>query len=225
MTVARSLPRAVARSFAFALALAAPVAGCVLETNLGHWAAPDSDADASADAASHEPNDGGIDDPACTPASLDAGTCAAVADGSLLTVTPGATTSYFAAGKSLPAGDYTLAYVDGCWHSGVVSWTVNLGDEGYSVVGGQPEQRIAMAPGTIGTFASGLGAYAMYDECVGANMGRPGISFHFEGGPLGLKMQSLDPLAPLTLFILVDGGESVGGVSPTFRLTCTGECG
>jgi hypothetical protein len=131
------------------------------------------------------------------------------------------TTTYFADGRSLPAGDYTLTYVDGCWKSGVVAWTVNLGGEGYWVVGGQPEQHIAMAPGTVGTFAT-LGAYGTYEECVAANVGRPGVTFRFEGGRLGLALESLDPLQ--TLSILIEGGESVGGQSPTFRLTCVGTC-
>ena len=43
----------------------------------------------------------------------------------------------------------------------------------------------------------------------------------FDGGQLGLRLESLDPL---TLFILVEGGEAVGGHSPTFRLSCAGDC-
>jgi hypothetical protein len=204
-----------------ALTLIAASQGCVLETGLGHWAAPEAGTDPDGD-------DGGDDsgarsDDAGCPVSADAGSCAADAsvDASyLLTVTPGLTTSYFAGGKSLPAGDYTLVYEDGCWKSGVVAWTVNLGGEGYWVVGGEPEQHVAMAPGTVGTFA-GLGAYGSYEECVAANVSHAGITFRFEGGPLGLALESLDPL---TLFILVEGGESEGGRSPTFRLTCSGVC-
>jgi hypothetical protein len=202
------------------LALGALTQACALESDLGYWARPDASADAQSDAA-----DGGALEPsgdgggACSSGAQ--GGCdgdAGSAPGQLLTVTPGPTTSYFADGRSLPAGEYTLVYVDGCWHSGVVSWTVNLGGEGYHVVGGEPEERITMAPGTVGTFMT-LGAYGSYEECVAANVGRPGVSFRFKGGPLGLKLESLDPL---TLFILLEGGESVGGRSPTFRLTCTG---
>ena len=197
---------------ALAMALGALVQACALESDLGYWAQPDAAADAgsgAADAGSLDPDGASVDG--------DAGGSL----GYVLTVTPGPTTSYFADGRSVPAGEYTLVYLDGCWKSGVVAWTVNLGGEGYSVVGGEPEERITMAPGTVGTFMT-LGAYATYEECVAANVGRPGISFRFQGGPLGLKLESLDPL---TLFILLQGGESVGGKSPTFRLTCAGSCG
>lgn len=195
-----------------ALTLGAAAQGCTLETNIGHWAAPE---DAEEDAGSE---DAGSADAASADASADA----SEREGGeqLLTVIPGLKTTYFADGQALPAGDYTLVYVDGCWRSGVVSWTVNLGGEGYFVVGGQPEKRIATAPGTVGTFVT-LGAYGTYDECVAANVGRPGITFHFDGGPLALKLESLDPL---TLFIQLEGGENVGGRSPTFRLTCAGSC-
>jgi hypothetical protein len=208
--------RARSRTAAFALALFA--AGCTLETDLGGWVAPD--VVVGDDAAPFEPSgDGGVDAAACTSVVADAGACAVDDSGTagdLLTVTPGLTTSYFADRASLPAGEYTLSYVDGCWRSGAVSWTVNLGDEGYWVVGGSPEQRLGPAPGSVGTFASGLGAFARYEECVAANVGRPGITFSFAGGPLGLAMESFDPV---TFFVLTQGGESVGGLSPTFRLT------
>jgi hypothetical protein len=202
---------------ALAALLAALIQACALDSDLGYWAQPDAAPDAGSGAA-----DGGAPDANGDAADGDAAEDdAGGSSGRLLTVTPGPTTSYFADGKSLPAGEYTLTYVDGCWHSGVVSWTVNLGGEGYSVVGGDPEQRITMAPGTVGTFTT-LGAYATYEECVAANVGRPGVSFRFNGGRLGLRLESLDPL---TLFILLEGGEAVGGRSPTFRLTCAGSCG
>lgn len=199
--------------------------GCTLETDLGHWAAPGSDeppnADEPVDAATSAREDAGTSDAGSSDAGCSSSACTPVASSLVLTVTAGPGTSYFADGKTLPAGDYTLSYVDGCWHSGVVAWTVNLGGEGYALVGGQPEHMIVMAPGTVGTFAGGLGAYFTYDECVAANVGRPSVSFHFEGGQLGLQLESL---TPITTFINVEGGEAAGGVSPTFRLTCTGVC-
>jgi hypothetical protein len=198
--------------------------GCALEldTGLGHWAEPDAEAESDRqDGGKDGGKDGGGAE--CRSNAGDAGPCAPATDAAtseLLTVSLGLTTSYFADGKSFPAGQYTLVYEDGCWKSGVVAWTVNLGGEGYWIEGGQPEQHIAMAPGTVGTFA-GLGAYGTYEACVAANVGRAGITFAFQGGPLGLKLESLDPL---TLFINLMGGESVGGRSPTFRLTCSGPC-
>jgi hypothetical protein len=211
------------------LALGVAVSGCVLDADLGSWQANDAGAQADADAATSpadldaRPDRDADADASNEAACVDAGACAradAGTDGSPLTVKLGLTTSYFADGRPLPAGQYTLSYVDGCWKSGVVAWTVNLGGEGYWVVGGEPEQRIGMAPGTVGVFAN-LGAYAAYKECVAANVGRPGFSFYHQGGPVGLKLESFDFI---TNFIGVEGGESAGGKSPTFRLTCTGDC-
>lgn len=205
------------------MAALAALSGCAPEGDVGRWSLHDA---ASADAADVQ-DDVDASGAGCSAADAadcginDAGSDSALGDELVLTVTPGPTTSYFADGRSLPAGIYTLVYLDGCWKSGVVAWTVNLGGEGYNIVGGDPEQRLAMAPGTVGTFA-GLGAYATYEECVAANMSRPGgITFSFGGGRLGLKLESLDPL---TLFILLAGGETVGGRSPTFALRCNGTC-
>jgi hypothetical protein len=199
----RSAPRGMTLAAVALVCLPA----CTLDTDLERWDEPDAAADAT---------------PGAPDAASSADADAPEPDASLLlTVVPGLTTTYFADGRSLSAGDYTLVYVDGCWRSGVVAWTVNLGGEGYWVVGGQPEQRLKMAPGSVGTFAGGLGAYATYAECIATNVGRPGITFHFDGGPLGLKLESLDPI---TLTIGIQGGESEGGRSPTFRLTCVGGC-
>lgn len=205
-----------------ALACVIALCACAPEGDLGGWSARRAEpTDASAADASEPEGDAGTD--AACAARTEAGVCGPSSepgDGLLLTVIPGLTTTYFADGRLLPAGDYTLDYVDGCWHSGVVAWTVNLGGEGYNLVGGDPEVPLGMAPGNVGTFA-GLGAYATYEDCVAANVGRAPLAFHFEGGKLGLRLQSLDPL---TLFLLIEGGEAVGGRSPTFRLTCSGEC-
>lgn len=200
----------------FGVVLIAALSGCVLDADLGGSRELAAAADASDGAL-----DAGRDDAtACGPS--DAESCAPRDEAGislLLTVTPGHGTSYFANGKILPAGEYTLIYGDGCWRSGVVSWTVNLGDEGYWLVGGQPMERVIKAPGTVGTFMT-LGAFSSYDECVQANRGRPGVSFRFQGGPLGLNLESLD-LVRLT--IMLEGGESVGGRSPTFQLSCAAD--
>lgn len=196
------------------------LSGCTLDADIGGWDGPDAALETATDAASDTSD---ADNATCASPSADAGACAADASAPaswLLKVTLGLTTSYFADGRSLPAGEYSVVYVDGCWKSGVVAWTVNLGVEGYWVVGGRPEAQLAMAPGSGGTFAT-LGAFGTYDECIAANVGRPGVTFRFDGGPIGLKLESLDPL---TRFILLEGGESVGGQSPTFRLTCSGPC-
>jgi hypothetical protein len=183
-----------------AFVLAAAAHGCVLDSDLGHWAP--ADAEAGADEGPLAPDGGSTQE---------------------LTVSLGFTTSYFDDGRSFPPGEYTLTYADGCWTSGIVAWTVNLDTgEGYWVVGGEPEQRIVMAPGTAGTFAGGLGAFGSYQECVAANVGRSGTTFRFEGGRLGLALADVDPL--MSRSILLRGGESEGGRSPTFRLTCAGAC-
>jgi hypothetical protein len=191
---------------------------CAPEGNVGHWSseidAGESDQDANVTDAAE------TSDASCAD-SQDCGSSALGAKTLQVTVIPGLMTTYFSDGRSLPAGEYTLTYVDGCWRSGVVSWTVNLGGEGYHVVGAEPEQRLAMAPGSVGTFTT-LGAFGTYEECVAANVGRPGVSFRFGGGRIGLKLESLDPL---TLFISLQGGETVGGRSPTFALRCVADCG
>jgi hypothetical protein len=64
----------------------------------------------------------------------------------------------------------------------------------------------------------------LYDDCVAANRGRAGVTFRFDGGPLGLRLDALDALDALVAFMLLEGGESVGGRSPTFALACAGSC-
>jgi hypothetical protein len=209
------------------LALYVTLQGCVLDAvGIGHWAA---DADASDGSRSTPEIDASVPEEAAVPddagcSERDACTSDAGAfDSELLTVTPGPNTSYFAGEAALPAGDYRLSYEDGCWKSGVVAWTVNLGPEGYFVVSGEPAEPIVMAPGSVGTFA-GLGAFSSYEECVAGNLGQPAVSFSFAGGRLGLRLESTPEDLLVMRFILLQGGESVGGRSPTFRLTCAGSC-
>lgn len=209
-----------------ALALSSALHGCVLDVGVGEWTADASDSDGSASAPERDastPEDAGApEDAGCT--TNDA--CASDAGsfpGELLTVTPGPTTSYFANGAALPAGDYLLSYEDGCWKSGVVAWTVNLGLEGYFLVSGDPAEPVVMAPGTVGTFAT-LGAFSTYAECVAANVGEPAVTFSFAGGRLGLRLEATAEDLLFMRFLLLEGGESQGGHSPTFRLTCVGSC-
>lgn len=205
------------------LVLGLTLQSCAPDGGIGRWTADAASAtgpeDAEPDAAEVDDGDAG-----CGGDAGDASSCRSVSVRPFvpeeLTVRPGLWTTYFAEGRDLPAGDYVLRYVDGCWKSGVVSWTVNVGLEGYTLVGGPTKQRLLMAPGTVGTFTN-LGAYATYEECIAANQGQPSVAFHFDGGVLGLDMYSLDPI---TLFVLVAGGETVGGRSPTFQLRCDGVC-
>lgn len=208
-----------------ALALGA-LQGCVLSVGIGEWNADGAVEDGSSPApeldASTANDAGPPPDAGCASSDACASEAGSFAD-ELLTVTPGPTTSYFAGGAALPAGEYRISYEDGCWKSGVVAWTVNLGPEGYFVVGGDAVEPIVMAPGTEGTFA-GLGAFASYADCVAANLGEPGVTFGFAGGRLGLRLQSTPEDLLVMRFLLLEGGETQGGRSPTFRLTCVGGC-
>ncbi len=227
MSVARSSVRVSARgALVAALALSGALHGCVLDVEVGSWAADASSNDGSQRApevdASTREDAGAPDDAGCAASDACASDAGSFAS-ELLTVFPGPTTSFFAGGAALPAGEYRITYEDGCWKSGVVAWTVNLGLEGYFVVAGEPAEPVVMAPGTVGTFA-GLGAFSSYTECVAANLGQPAVTFNFAGGRLGLRLQSTPEDLLIMRFLLLEGGESQGGHSPTFRLTCVGSC-
>jgi hypothetical protein len=221
MTRARRAGRRNPRLLALASALA--LQGCAPEGRLGRWIAPDAstgdaaglvadpqrDAETFADTAVAAP---------CSAPGSDADACAPADDPFVseeLIVTPGVALSYFAGGDALPAGDYSLAYVDGCWKSSIVNWTVNhdLEGGGYWLAGGDPWTPIGMVPGTQGTFA-GAGAYSFYDECVAANQQVPALTFAFQGGPLAISLDSADEAL---YFMMLMGGT-------TFRLSCVGLC-
>jgi hypothetical protein len=140
-------------------------------------------------------------------------------------------TRYFAAGAQLPAGQYRIAYLDGCMRYGDVDggsgWTVHA-SKGDFLTGaaafwllhadGSP---LTLAPGTsgalVGAGAEPYGAFERYSECVSANCALPSQAFSFEGGALGLRMGVLSGFQPVP-------GEDAGGRSPTFRLFAPNGC-
>ncbi len=143
---------------------------------------------------------------------------------------------YFANGASLPRGRYRVEYVDGCmmygpatmyggvpgwgWdiHAGSVLlnfWLSGFPDAGYCVlVGSSASNIVTVLPGTT----NGAPGYATYADCVDANrsMDTP-TDFDFSGGQLGMVVK--DGLASDDV-----GGESQGGVSPTWKLSLLEAC-
>jgi hypothetical protein len=160
------------------------------------------------------------------------------------------TVRYYSGGTPLPAGRYRVAYVGGCMAYGVGAsavsgWTVH-GSRGDFITGlsafwmvRDDGSLIVIAPGTAGTlvvpddcsplapgceaqFATSLsdpsaGAFATYDECVTANCTLPATDFNFEGGVLGLRYGAISSVVTVP-------GESVGGRSPTYRLSRLDAC-
>jgi hypothetical protein len=143
----------------------------------------------------------------------------------------GATTHYFAGGASLPRGRYRVAYVDGCLTAGTtalglgVGWSVHgtkkmLGVMSCYLVSdsGTP---ITFTPGSVGAFVgpdldAGQGAAPTYNDCIVANCGAATpVDFDFPGGRLGVARDGGTVLGAIDDL----GRESVGGRSPTFRLT------
>lgn len=141
---------------------------------------------------------------------------------------------YFAGGAALPAGRYRVTYVDGCMQYGgdiagveQWGWTIDTGSVAgnpalsgspYSgecvLVGAASGDVVAALPGTTNP-PPGIASYA---DCVSANkaMDAP-LDFDFAGGKLGLFVEDL--LAGDDV-----GGQSMGGVSPTWRLTALAAC-
>lgn len=128
----------------------------------------------------------------------------------------------FNGGIAVPAGQYRVAYVDGCMkYSSYQGWTVHAyaqgdpgGDDAYWLVAATTMQKVNRPPGTIG-WAAGQGAYAAFEDCVAANVMLSPVEFAFSGGVLGVWL--LD--APYT-----DNVAGEGGRSPAWRLT-RADCG
>lgn len=106
-------------------------------------------------------------------------------------------TVFFADGGTLPAGNYEIAYVDGCMkYSSAQDWTVNAYGEDagtqdhWFLVDGPGGQTgttyILTPPGTTG-YLQQNGAYATFTDCVTGNLqlDQP-RDFVFDGGQLGL---------------------------------------
>jgi hypothetical protein len=128
------------------------------------------------------------------------------------------TPSYFDDGGALPAGQYEIAYVDGCMkYASYQGWTVNAynGDpDSWWVVGSSTSQRILVPPGTVG-YDPSAGAFDAFDACVAANLALTPIDFSFDGGPLGIWLQD----SPYS-----DNLAGVDGRNPKWTLTLLGGC-
>jgi hypothetical protein len=130
-------------------------------------------------------------------------------------------TVFFADGGSLPAGHYSIAYVDGCMMYSNVNqgWTVNAhtGDRWYLVDGpggGSATTEILSPPGTYGYLVD-AGAYAVFADCVTANVqqDKP-AEFDFDGGVLGLWLSD----SPYSDNVAGDNGRN-----PKWSLTLVGQ--
>jgi hypothetical protein len=175
----------------------------------------------------------GPDSGACVPSTAATGAAAMLPQ--TLVIDVKGSVRYFVDGASLPAGRYRIEYVDGCmeWgpEAGGYFWTINVGNSvGYpafcELVGGSTTDVIDdlpgtissdMVPGAIGMPTEGA-KYTTVAACVAANraMDAP-LDFDFAGGKLGLFMDDALPGDDI-------GGETMGGVSPTWRLLYLGNC-
>jgi hypothetical protein len=121
----------------------------------------------------------------------------------------------FASGAVLPAGHYTVTYVDGCMkYAPSQGWTVNaygaIGPDGYWLVTGPARDKVIMPPGTVG-YAIGSGAFASFDDCVHASHAVPPVEFDFAGGSIGVWLED-SPYG--------DNVAGQGGRNPTWHLSC-----
>ena len=162
------------------------------------------------------------------------------------------TVRYYSGGTPLPVGRYRVAYVDGCMAYGVAGvsgavsgWTVH-GSRGDFISGlsafwmvRDDGTLVVIAPGTAGTVVApnncsppapdcevqpatslgdlSAGAFETYGECVAANCMVAATDFDFDGGVLGLHYGTISSVASVA-------GESVGGRSPTYRLSRLDAC-
>jgi len=162
------------------------------------------------------------------------------------------TVRYYSGGTPLPPGRYRVKYVDGCMAYGVggisaavSGWTVH-GSRGDFISGlsafwmvRDDGTLVVIAPGTAGTVVApsncspaapdceappatslgdlSAGAFETYGECVSANCMLPATDFDFDGGVLGLHYGSISSVVNVP-------GESVGGRSPTYRLSRLPAC-
>jgi hypothetical protein len=142
---------------------------------------------------------------------------------------PGATQRHFAKGAKLPAGRYRIEYVDGCNTYGIgCDWTVHGSKSQPGLMScflvADDSSVLTLTPGTSGVYVDSDptigGAYATYAECVAANCTQPPIDFDFPGGTLGVQRDGGGTLGAVD----DQGGEAMGGRSPTFRLSRLDGC-
>jgi hypothetical protein len=142
-------------------------------------------------------------------------------------------TTWFARGASLPAGDYTVTYVDGCMKFNAAhAWSVHAYADGRAawwLVGATPDLFQQMAPGTVG-FRPDEGGFAVFSDCVNANLGLALTIGDFPGGPLGLWLTDYeDPEDHLADYqdnppSYGDNIAGEGGRNPRWRLDRVGAC-
>jgi hypothetical protein len=129
------------------------------------------------------------------------------------------TAVYFHDGNPLPAGTYTISYVDGCMKYGAgQGWTVNAYAEGgccgWWVIGDTTSDHKLQPPGTIG-YAVGSGAFESFEDCVTASKQAAARTFTHAGGKLGVWLED----SPYT-----DNAAGEGGRNPTWKLELMGDC-
>jgi hypothetical protein len=100
---------------------------------------------------------------------------------------------FFEDGDPIPAGRYTLTYLEGCMkYAPDQGWTVNATDEtgccSWYLIGADTTQKKLVAPGNVG-FVPGMGAHVEYDACVSASRATAPKTFDHPGGPLGIFLQ------------------------------------
>jgi hypothetical protein len=139
---------------------------------------------------------------------------------------------WFRDGAKFPAGRYRISYVDGCNTYGPkCRWTIHSATEMLSemnIVAIGMDLILALAPGTVGACDADT-AFESYGDCVAANCMLPPLDFDYPGGPIAIQRNGGADLEPSILFNkegpLDDlGGETVGGRSPTYRLTKLDPC-
>jgi hypothetical protein len=128
------------------------------------------------------------------------------------------TIQYFNAGMPIPAGRYTVRYVDGCMkYAPQFDWSVNGNLPptccNWWFVGTDSQDRRVLLPGTVGSVAPD-GAWTNFEDCVTANKLQPPKVFDHAGGKLGLFMDDIQ---------YDDNVAGVSGRNPTYSLTQT--CG
>jgi hypothetical protein len=141
---------------------------------------------------------------------------------------------YFAKGAPLPRGKYRIEYVDGCMMygpatsaTGTWGWEIHTGNQpfnlwltgfpgaGYCVLVGASASNILQ---TLPGITSGAPGYSTYADCVAANKSTNApLDFDFAGGPLGIVVKDALPSDN-------SGGETAGGVSPTWKLSLVAAC-
>jgi hypothetical protein len=121
--------------------------------------------------------------------------------------------AYFGDGGALPVGRYRVTYVDGCMkYSSSQDWTIHAYSSGsiaWWLVGRTTNDKFGLPPGTSG-YSTATGAFAVFDDCVAANLLLPPMEFEHDGGPIGIWLQD----SPYS-----DNVAGLNGRNPAWSLT------